>query len=194
VWVKLCKWAATAAAARGSGSEPELLLLVFPEIVHVQVTVRLEPVLVRLDSKCSPQAQTAFRVGEDPYRAGPPLDLFVEALQHVGRLQVLVVAHGRTVEGRGLLDVVLDPIAELRVSGLPPGQPRRQVLLRLAQPAPVPPVRLCRPEGRLPASAAPAGSRRWPGAAGDPGRSSGNARSGAAGPPRGAPRGSPPSA
>jgi len=41
-------------------------LLVLAQVVHVEVAVRFEPVLVHLDRECPDQAQTARGMGQDP--------------------------------------------------------------------------------------------------------------------------------
>src|ERR1700751_3252886 len=51
----------------------------------------LELVLVGLDCQCPHQPQAALAIGEDAHNMGAAPDLFVEALQHVGRLEVLMV-------------------------------------------------------------------------------------------------------
>ena len=51
------------------------LLLVFAQVVHVEVAVRFEPVLVHLDLERPDQPQEARRIREDPDDVGPPLDL-----------------------------------------------------------------------------------------------------------------------
>ena len=95
--------------------------------IHVQVAVRFEPVLVRLDRECPDQASTAFGVGEDADHVGAPLDLLVQAFQEIRRLQVFVMRPGQPVEGERPLDVLLDPGAELGVDRLPLGQPGREI-------------------------------------------------------------------
>jgi hypothetical protein len=53
VCVKLCKWRSFWA---GSGGLAELGFLVLLKIVHVEISVRLEPVFVGLDSQRSDEA------------------------------------------------------------------------------------------------------------------------------------------
>ena len=74
------------------------LLLHLCQQAHVQVPVRLDPVLVRLDRKGSDEAQATFLVREYPDDLGPPFDLFIEPFQHVGRLQMLVMPERKSVE------------------------------------------------------------------------------------------------
>ena len=50
---------------------------------------------------------------------------------------MLVAADRQTVEGTGLRDVLLDPVAELRVGLLPTGNPSGEILLGLGQVASV---------------------------------------------------------
>ena len=51
--------------------------------------------------------------------ARSPADLLVESLEYVGALGVLVVGLRNTVEGPGLLDVILGAAGERGVGGLP---------------------------------------------------------------------------
>jgi hypothetical protein len=60
-------------------------------MVHVQVAVRLEPVLVGFDTERTGQPQAALRIREDSHDMGAALDLLVQPLQHVGAFQILVV-------------------------------------------------------------------------------------------------------
>ncbi len=89
------------------------------EMDHVEVAVGLQPVLVDFYGERAYQPQAALGAGEGPDDEGPPLDLLIEALEHVGGLQVLVVLARQAVEGEGLLDVLLDPVGELGILGLP---------------------------------------------------------------------------
>jgi len=66
------------------------------------------------------------------------------------------------VEGQRLVYIVFDPAGELRILRRPLGEPGGQIAARLDEIAPIPRVRLRRPEDRLPASAAPAGNRCRP--------------------------------
>ena len=83
------------------------------QIVHVEVAMLLEPVLMRLDRQCPHQPQTAFAIWEDAHDMGAAPDLFVQALQHIGRLEVLMVLARQPVKGQGLVDILLDPAGEL---------------------------------------------------------------------------------
>src|SRR5450631_2634285 len=58
-------------------------------------------------------------------------DLLVEALEHVGALEMLMVLARQPVEGEGLLDGFLDPADELRIAGSPFGDPCGEVLVSL---------------------------------------------------------------
>ena len=73
----------------------------------------LEPVLVRLDRQGPHQPQTALAIGEDAHDMSAAFDLFVEALQHVGRFEMLMVLPRQPVKGQRLVDVVFDPAGEL---------------------------------------------------------------------------------
>ena len=66
----------------------EALLL---QELHVQIAVIFEPRFVGLGTQRPDQSQAARRVREDAHYTGAALDLFVEPLEQVGRLQVLVV-------------------------------------------------------------------------------------------------------
>jgi hypothetical protein len=59
-------------------------LLVLSEVVHVDVPVCLQPVLVGFDGERPNQAQTAFGIGEDAHDIGSAPDLLVEAFEDVG--------------------------------------------------------------------------------------------------------------
>ena len=73
----------------------------------------LEPVLVGLDRQCPHQPQAALAIGEDAHDMGAAPDLLVQSLQHVGRLEMLMVLPRQPVEGQRLVDVVFDPAGEL---------------------------------------------------------------------------------
>ena len=75
------------------------LLLLLGQQRHVQVAVALQPGLAGLDAQRPNQTQARLTVREDPHHSGPPLDLFVEPLEHVGALQVewLTVERGLPV-------------------------------------------------------------------------------------------------
>lgn len=118
------------------GSAPHLRI-VLGWMGHVEVACGLRPVLVGLDRRRPDQPRAAFGVGKDAHDAGAPLELLVEALEHVGRLHVFVMGQGQPVVGRGLLDIGLDPVDQLGVFALPLGQPAGQVLAHLGQLAPV---------------------------------------------------------
>jgi hypothetical protein len=68
---------------------------------------------------------------------GAPLDLLVQALEQIGRLQVLVVLARQPVEGQRLLDVLLGPAAQLGIGRLPLGEPGREGTSCLGEVAPV---------------------------------------------------------
>ena len=51
----------------------------------------LEPVLVGLDRQCPHQPQAALAIGEDAHDMGAAPNFLVEALQHVGRFEMLMV-------------------------------------------------------------------------------------------------------
>jgi len=56
----------------------------FPEKIHIQIAMRIYPVLVHFNRQCPDQAQAALFIGEDPHNSGPAPDLLVQPLQHVG--------------------------------------------------------------------------------------------------------------
>ena len=59
--------------------------------VHVEVAVVFEPPLVGFRAERPDQSETARRVGEDADHPGTALDLLVEPIEEVRRLQVFVV-------------------------------------------------------------------------------------------------------
>src|SRR5213075_2642326 len=73
----------------------------------------LEPVLVGLDRQCPHQPQAALAIGEDAHDMGAAPDFLVEALQHIGRFEVLMVLPRQPVKRQRLVDVVFDPAGEL---------------------------------------------------------------------------------
>jgi hypothetical protein len=68
---------------------------------------------------------------------GPPLDLLITTLEQVDRLQMFVMLRRQPVEGHRVFDMLLDPAAQLRVGGLPLGEPSREVPPGLGEVAPV---------------------------------------------------------
>src|SRR6202163_4360562 len=58
----------------------------------------LEPVLVGLDGERPHQPQAALAIGEDAHDMGAPLDLLVQALQHVGRFEMLMMLARQPIE------------------------------------------------------------------------------------------------
>jgi hypothetical protein len=91
------------------------LLLVFTQIVHVQVAMLFEPVLVGLDCERSHQAEATLFIGKDPHDMGPAFEFFVQAFQHVGAFEMLMMLARQPVEGEGLVDILFDPAGELRI-------------------------------------------------------------------------------
>ena len=73
----------------------------------------LEPVLVGLDRQCPHQPQAAVAIGKDAHDMGASSDLLVQSLQHVGRLEMLVVLPRKPIERQRLVDVLFDPAGEL---------------------------------------------------------------------------------
>jgi hypothetical protein len=73
----------------------------------------LQPVLVSLDRECPHQPQAAVAIGEDAHDMGAASDLLVQPLQHVGRLEMLVVLPRQLIERQCLVDVLFDPAGEL---------------------------------------------------------------------------------
>lgn len=72
-------------------------LLVLLEVVHVEVSVGFHPFLVGFDREGSDPAPAALGSWEDAYDIGASPDLLVEAFEHVGRLDMLVVGHRQPV-------------------------------------------------------------------------------------------------
>ena len=91
-------------------------------------------------------------VREDAHDPGAAFDFLVEPLEHVGRLQMLVVLAWQAVEVQRLADVRFDPVGELGVPLLPTREPRLEVLLGFFEIAPViePPELLAAIVVRLP--------------------------------------------
>ena len=69
--------------------------------------------------------EAGLGIGEDPHHAGAAFDLLVQPLQHVDALQMLVVAPGETGKSPCLVDMVLNPVRELRVLVCPRVSHRR---------------------------------------------------------------------
>src|SRR5215472_4172204 len=89
--------------------------LVLAQIIHVEVAMLLEPVLVGLDRQGPYQPQAAVAIGKDAHDLGAAPDLLVQPLQHVGRLEMLVVLARQPIERQCLVDVLFDPAGELGV-------------------------------------------------------------------------------
>jgi hypothetical protein len=70
---------------------------------------------VRLDGERAHQPQATLAIGEDAHHVGTAPDLLIEALQHVGRFEMLMVLARQAVEGQRLVDVLFDPAGELGV-------------------------------------------------------------------------------
>src|SRR6266496_4795187 len=104
---------------------------------------------------------------------------------------MLMVLTRQAVEGQRLVDILFDPAGKLRILRRPFGEPSGQIAACLGEIAAIPRVRLRRPEDKLQASAAPAGSHRRPGAARSRARFLRNARNNADRPPPPEPRAMP---
>lgn len=63
----------------------------FAQRFHVELLHGLNPVLVGFDGQRSHEPQASGRTRKDAYRQRAPLDLPHQALEHVGRLQILVM-------------------------------------------------------------------------------------------------------
>lgn len=107
------------------------------EVVHVDVSVCLHPVFVGFDGERPDEAQEALGVGKDAHDVGSAPDLLVEAFEHVGGLQVLVVPARQPEEGQRALDVLLGPCGDPRIAGRPFGEPCGEIGLGLGEIAPV---------------------------------------------------------
>jgi hypothetical protein len=86
---------------------------VFAQIIHIEVAMLLEPVLMRLDGERPHQPQTALAIGEDAHDVSSAPDFLVQSLKHIGRFEVLVVLARQPVKGQGLVDILFDPAGEL---------------------------------------------------------------------------------
>jgi hypothetical protein len=62
---------------------------------------------------------------------GAAFDLLVEAFEHVGALEMLMMLAGKPVEGQRLFDRFLDPSDEFGIAGGSFGDPCGEVLARL---------------------------------------------------------------
>ena len=67
-------------------------------------------------------------IGKDWDDMGSTRELLLEPFEHVGTLQVLMMLSRQPVKGKGLLDIVFYPRAELGVFFLPAQQPDYQIL------------------------------------------------------------------
>ena len=76
-----------------------------------------EPILMGFDRERPHQPEAAFGIGKDPHDMGAALDLLVEALEHVGRLEMLMVLARQPVKSQRLVDVFFYPAGEPRVFG-----------------------------------------------------------------------------
>ena len=91
----------------------ELDFLVLFEIVHIEIAMGFEPVLVGLDGERPHEPQATFAIGEDAHDLGAAPDLLVQPFQHIGRFEVLMVLPRQPVKGQRLVDVLFDPAGEL---------------------------------------------------------------------------------
>jgi len=93
----------------------------------------LEPVLVGFDGQRAHQPQAALAIGEDAHYVGAALDLFIEALQHVGRFEMLMMLTRQSVKSQRFVDVLFDPAGELGVFAGPFGEPGGQIATGLGE-------------------------------------------------------------
>ena len=103
----------------------------FPESLHVDVAVVLQPCLVGFGAKDAHEAQAGLGIVEDAHDACAAFDFLVESFEQVRALEMLVVLARQHVERPGLGDVVLGPVGELGVARLPALEPGCQIRLRL---------------------------------------------------------------
>src|SRR5262249_14422425 len=101
--------------AEPSGSTAQRLLFVLAQIIHVEIAMLLEPVLVGFDRERTHQPEAARAIGEDTHDMGAALDLLIQPLQHVGRFEMLMMLTRQAVEGQRLIDILFDPAGELGV-------------------------------------------------------------------------------
>ena len=73
----------------------------------------LNPAFVDFNCERPDQAQSAFLVGEDANDMGAALKFLINAFEHIGALEMLVVLSGQPVKGESFLDVLFDPGAKL---------------------------------------------------------------------------------
>jgi hypothetical protein len=62
---------------QGSCSTAQRLLFVLVQIIHVEIAMLFEPVLVGLDRERPHQPKATLAIGEDPHHMGAALDLLV---------------------------------------------------------------------------------------------------------------------
>jgi hypothetical protein len=75
----------------------------------------------------SNQPKTASPIGKDPHHISATSNLFINAFQQVGRLQMLMMLFGEAIEGQSLFNLLFDPITEFGVFCLPLVQPGGQI-------------------------------------------------------------------
>jgi hypothetical protein len=75
--------------------------------------------------------QASVCIGEDAHDVGSAADFLVEAFEHIGALEMLMVLAREPVEREGFLDGFLDPCDELGVAGRPLSDPCGEVLAGL---------------------------------------------------------------
>jgi hypothetical protein len=66
----------------------------FAKHFHIQVARSLYPAFVDFDCECPNQAQSAFLVGEDANNMGAALKFLINAFEHIGTREMLVVLPG----------------------------------------------------------------------------------------------------
>jgi hypothetical protein len=64
---------------------------------------------------------------------GTALDLLIEALQHVGRFEMLMMLTRQPIKRQGFVDVLLDPTGELGIFARPFGEPSGQIATGLGE-------------------------------------------------------------
>jgi hypothetical protein len=60
-------------------------------------------------------SKATLAIGEDAHDMGAPHDLLVQALQHVGRFEMLMMLARQPIESQRLVDVLFNPAGELWV-------------------------------------------------------------------------------
>jgi hypothetical protein len=95
------------------------LFSLFAKHFHIQIAMGLDPAFMDFDYEGPDQAQSAFLVGEDANNMGAALKFLINAFEHIGTLEMLVVLPGQPVKGESFLDILFDPRGQFGVFVMP---------------------------------------------------------------------------